>query len=171
MKFYTGFYRLTGRPIIVGEFHFGVPGRGLAPGLVHLRGRPERGAADAPAQKYSCYLHGCPCGYFAGATRECRCSPAIIQRCLARISGPLIHRHPIPRNLSPAFSISFPRPAPLASRPSAILLPESGVLTPQHRQSFVDVGAGGAQTHAPGHGASAPIPPPSGSARFPLPLY
>jgi hypothetical protein len=38
-------YRVTGRPIIVGEFHFGVPGRGLAAGLVQVRDQAERGAA------------------------------------------------------------------------------------------------------------------------------
>jgi hypothetical protein len=37
--------RVTGRPIIVGEFHFGVPGRGLAPGLVQVRDLAERGVA------------------------------------------------------------------------------------------------------------------------------
>jgi hypothetical protein len=38
-------YRVTGRPIIVGEFHFGVPGRGLAAGLVQVRDQAERGVA------------------------------------------------------------------------------------------------------------------------------
>lgn len=38
-------YRAIGRPIIVGEFHFGVPGRGLAPGLVQVRDQAERGVA------------------------------------------------------------------------------------------------------------------------------
>jgi hypothetical protein len=38
-------YRVTSRPIIVGEFHFGVPGRGLAPGLVQVRNQAERGVA------------------------------------------------------------------------------------------------------------------------------
>jgi hypothetical protein len=38
-------YKVTGRPIIVGEFHFGVPGRGLAPGLVQVRDQAERGVA------------------------------------------------------------------------------------------------------------------------------
>lgn len=38
-------YKETGRPIIVGEFHFGVPGRGLAAGLVQVRDQAERGAA------------------------------------------------------------------------------------------------------------------------------
>lgn len=38
-------YRVTGRPILVGEFHFGVPGRGLAPGLVQVRDLAERGIA------------------------------------------------------------------------------------------------------------------------------
>lgn len=38
-------YRVTGRPILVGEFHFGVPGRGLAAGLVQVRNQSERGTA------------------------------------------------------------------------------------------------------------------------------
>jgi hypothetical protein len=38
-------YRVTGRPIIVGEFHFGVPGRGLAAGLVQVSDQKERGVA------------------------------------------------------------------------------------------------------------------------------
>lgn len=38
-------YRETGRPIMVGEFHFGVPGRGLAAGLVQVRDQAERGVA------------------------------------------------------------------------------------------------------------------------------
>jgi hypothetical protein len=38
-------YRVTGLPIIVGEFHFGVPGRGLASGLVQTRDQAERGLA------------------------------------------------------------------------------------------------------------------------------
>jgi hypothetical protein len=38
-------YRVTGRPIIIGEFHFGVPGRGLAAGLVQVRDLAERGVA------------------------------------------------------------------------------------------------------------------------------
>jgi hypothetical protein len=38
-------WQATGRPIIVGEFHFGVPGRGLAPGLVQVRDLAERGTA------------------------------------------------------------------------------------------------------------------------------
>jgi hypothetical protein len=37
--------RVTGRPIVIGEFHFGVPGRGLAAGLVQVRDLAERGTA------------------------------------------------------------------------------------------------------------------------------
>ena len=36
---------LTGLPIIIGEFHFGTPGRGLAPGLAQTRSQEERGVA------------------------------------------------------------------------------------------------------------------------------
>lgn len=36
---------LTGLPIIIGEFHFGTPGRGLAPGLAQTKNQKERGIA------------------------------------------------------------------------------------------------------------------------------
>lgn len=39
------FYNITGLPMIIGEFHFGVPGRGLAPGLAQAVNQEERGAA------------------------------------------------------------------------------------------------------------------------------
>ncbi len=38
-------YDLTGLPIIIGEFHFGTPGRGLAPGLAQTKNQEERGVA------------------------------------------------------------------------------------------------------------------------------
>jgi hypothetical protein len=37
-------------------------------------------------------MHACPCGYYGDRTRECRCTPAIIQRYLSKISGPLLDR-------------------------------------------------------------------------------
>jgi len=37
-------------------------------------------------------MQGCPCGYYGDATRECRCTPAVIQRYLSKISGPLLDR-------------------------------------------------------------------------------
>ena len=36
---------LTGLPIIIGEFHFGTPGKGLAPGLAQTKEQFERGVA------------------------------------------------------------------------------------------------------------------------------
>lgn len=38
-------FRATGKPIVIGEFHFGTPGRGLAPGLVQCASQEERGVA------------------------------------------------------------------------------------------------------------------------------
>jgi len=38
-------YRLSGRPVIIGEFHFGVPADGLGAGLVQVRDQKERGVA------------------------------------------------------------------------------------------------------------------------------
>ena len=40
----------------------------------------------------SASLYGCPCGFYGDPTRECRCTPGIIQRYLAKISGPLLDR-------------------------------------------------------------------------------
>ncbi len=38
-------HKLTGLPLLLGEFHIGVPGRGMAPGLVMAMNQEERGAA------------------------------------------------------------------------------------------------------------------------------
>jgi hypothetical protein len=38
-------YRIQNLPILIGEFHFGVPERGLAPGLVQAMNQTERGVA------------------------------------------------------------------------------------------------------------------------------
>ena len=37
-------------------------------------------------------MHACGCGFYGDATRECRCTPALIQRYLCKISGPLLDR-------------------------------------------------------------------------------
>jgi len=37
-------------------------------------------------------MNPCPCGFHGDSTRECRCTGAIIQRYLAKISGPLLDR-------------------------------------------------------------------------------
>ncbi|MCU0456307.1 MAG: hypothetical protein MUE74_08395 [Bacteroidales bacterium] len=44
-NFMNRVYELTGLPIVIGEFHFGAPGRGLAPGLAQVISQEERGAA------------------------------------------------------------------------------------------------------------------------------
>lgn len=38
-------YRILDKPILIGEFHFGTPGRGLAAGLVQCANQEERGVA------------------------------------------------------------------------------------------------------------------------------
>jgi len=43
-------HKLTGLPVLVGEFHIGVPDRGMAPGLVQAMNQEERG------QAYSYYV-------------------------------------------------------------------------------------------------------------------
>lgn len=37
-------------------------------------------------------MNPCPCGFFNDPTRECSCTPLMIQRYVARISGPLLDR-------------------------------------------------------------------------------
>ncbi|MBC8168048.1 MAG: YifB family Mg chelatase-like AAA ATPase [Bryobacteraceae bacterium] len=37
-------------------------------------------------------MNPCPCGFYGDTTRECRCTGAIIQRYLSKISGPLLDR-------------------------------------------------------------------------------
>ena len=37
-------------------------------------------------------MNPCPCGYFSDPSRECRCTGAIIQRYLSKVSGPLLDR-------------------------------------------------------------------------------
>jgi hypothetical protein len=43
--YFDNIYRLTGLPVLIGEFHFGTPGRGLAPGLSQVLNLHERGVA------------------------------------------------------------------------------------------------------------------------------
>src|ERR1039457_1464321 len=49
-------------------------------------------AAGRPFPGTNCYLHGCQCGFYGDTTRECRCTPGMIQRYLGKISGPLLDR-------------------------------------------------------------------------------
>jgi magnesium chelatase family protein len=37
-------------------------------------------------------MNPCPCGFYQDPTRQCTCSPGLIQRYLQRISGPLLDR-------------------------------------------------------------------------------
>ena len=61
----------------------------------------ERSVTIARTNMTSCFpsdfilvaaMNPCPCGFFSDPTRECRCTGAIIQRYLSKVSGPLLDR-------------------------------------------------------------------------------
>jgi magnesium chelatase family protein len=37
-------------------------------------------------------MNPCPCGYFNDKSRECQCTPSMIQRYVSKVSGPLLDR-------------------------------------------------------------------------------
>ena len=56
-------------------------------------------------------MNPCQCGFYGDATRECRCTPGMIQRYLGKISGPLLDRIDIHIEV-PAYPHSPRSPAP-----------------------------------------------------------
>ena len=46
-------------------------------------------------------MNPCPCGYYNHPTKECHCSPVVIERYLGRVSGPLMDRIDIQCEIQP----------------------------------------------------------------------
>jgi predicted ATPase with chaperone activity len=67
---------------------------------------------------------GRPCGSYGDSTRECRCTPAIIQRYLSKISGPLLDRIDIHVEV-PAVSYKELRGNPAAEDTSQPTVPDA----------------------------------------------
>src|ERR1700685_3442605 len=56
----------------------------------HRAGRAPAAGSQFPVAHQNSNPH--PCGFYGDNTRECRCTPGIIQRYLAKVSGPLLDR-------------------------------------------------------------------------------
>lgn len=59
----------------------------------HITVSRARSSADFPASfMLIASMNPCPCGYYNHPTKECTCTPAMVQRYLNKISGPLLDR-------------------------------------------------------------------------------
>ena len=76
-------------------------------------------------------MNPCPCGYFGDPTRECHCTPPMIQRYVSKISGPLLDRIDIHIEV-PAVKYKELR-APSSSEDSAAV--RARVIAARNRQS------------------------------------
>jgi len=64
-----------------------------APGRRQRDHRPGSHVAELPARfMLLAAMNPCPCGYFNDLTRECHCTPMIIELYISKISGPLLDR-------------------------------------------------------------------------------
>jgi len=76
----------------------GVPAqcsRSVAPASPKITPSPSRALHVAHISRalHACgAMNPCPCGYFNDKSRECMCTPPMIQRYIAKISGPLLDR-------------------------------------------------------------------------------
>ncbi len=64
-------------------------------------------------------MNPCPCGYYNHPTRECVCSPGMIQKYLSRISGPLLDRIDMHIEIVPVPFDKLSEAAP--AEPSAVI--------------------------------------------------
>jgi magnesium chelatase family protein len=82
-------------------------------------------------------MNPCPCGYYGDPTRECRCTPAIIQRYLGKISGPLLDRIDIQIEV-PAVPYKELRAGDTSESSAAILERVEGARTVQNARGFTN---------------------------------
>ena len=63
-------------------------------------------------------MNPCPCGYFGDATRECHCTPPMIQRYVSKISGLLMDRIDIHIKVAAVKYQELRAPSPAEDSPS-----------------------------------------------------
>jgi magnesium chelatase family protein len=101
-------------------------------------------------------MNPCPCGYFNDKSRDCSCTPPMIQRYVSKVSGPLLDRIDIHIEV-PAVQYKELRSGASAEGSAEI---RDRVLAARERQHarFVRVGvAGEERTRPTGRNASQPV--------------
>ena len=86
-------------------------------------------------------MNPCPCGYFNDRSRDCHCTPPIIQRYVAKISGPLLDRIDIHIEV-PAVQYKELRGG-AATESSAVIRARVLAARERQRQRFVSAAANG----------------------------
>ncbi len=116
-------------------------------------------------------MNPCPCGYFTDKTRKCNCSTFMIERYMARISGPLIDRIDIHIEVPPVPYRQLRGEGPGADGLSSTQMRQQVIKAREiQRRRFMGAAGASGQASAPSAEACPPpsmLPPNSGTSMAP----